>query len=42
MSQPHHVKAAELHGAAVESHRKAAELHGKNDHKTGVEHAKKA
>jgi hypothetical protein len=40
--QPHHVKAAELHGAAAESHRRAAELHGKNDHKAGLDHAKKA
>ena len=42
MPQPHHVKAAELHGAAAESHRRAAELHGKKDHTAGLEHAKKA
>ena len=42
MPQPHHVKAAELHGVAAKSHRRAAELHGKNDHKAGLGHAKKA
>ena len=26
----------------AESHRRAAELHGNNDHKAGLEHAKKA
>jgi hypothetical protein len=42
MPQPHHVKAAELHGAAAESHRRAAELHSKKGHKAGLENAKKA
>ena len=42
MAQAHQVKAAELHGAAAESHRKAAELHGKKDNKAGLEHSKKA
>jgi hypothetical protein len=42
LPQPRHVKATELHGAAAESRRRAAELYGKNDHKAGLDHAKKA